>query len=319
MTVAANVTDVQEIFQPFIKDMKPQVILNEPPAYDARQDSLRDDHTHQVTPDLAYKRLAIVNVAFFGLPGSGNGEWVLIDAGIPGSASAILRAAEARFGEGARPAAIILTHGHFDHVSGLETLLEKWKVPIYAHELELPYLDGRAAYPPPDPKTGGGLMSRLSPLYPRGPIDVKPWLRSLPRDGSVPEMPGWRWLHTPGHTPGHVSLWREDDLTLLAGDAFITTTQESAYAVAVQSPDMHGPPMYYTQNWEAAENSVRLLASLEPDLAVTGHGPAMRGLIMRTALKTLARNFAEVAVPKNGRYMRNPTDPETGSAYAPAP
>lgn len=296
-----------------------QVILNEPPAYDSRWDRTRADYTRQVTPDLAYKRLAIVNVVFFGLPGCGEGEWVLIDAGIPGSAGAILRAAEARFGEGAKPAAIILTHGHFDHVSALETLLDKWKVPVYAHELELPYLDGRASYPPPDPKAGSGLMSALSPLYPRGPIDLKPVLRPLPRDGSVPGMPGWAWLRTPGHTPGHVSLWREDDLTLVAGDAFITTTQESAYAVAMQSPDMHGPPMYYTQNWVDAENSVRFLASLEPDLAVTGHGPAMRGLIMRSALKTLARNFAEVAVPKNGRYLHHPTDPETGSAYAPAP
>lgn len=299
--------------------MKHQVILNETPAYDSQQDSLRDDHTHEVTPDLAYKRLAIVNVAFVGLPDSGDRGWVLIDAGVPGSASAIIRAAEARFGEGARPAAIILTHGHFDHVSALEKLLEKWKAPIYAHELELPYLDGRAAYPPADPKTGGGLMATLSPLFPRGPIDLKPLLHPLPRDGSVPQMPGWTWLHTPGHTPGHISLWREDDLTLIAGDAFITTNQESAYAVAMQSPDMHGPPMYYTQNWEDAENSVRRLASLEPDLVVTGHGPAMRGLIMRTALKTLARNFADVAVPKNGRYLRHPTDAESGSAYAPAP
>lgn len=295
--------------------MKHQVVLKEEPAYDAQQDQERDDHTHEVAPDLAYKRLAIVNVAFAGLPARG-GKWVLIDAGIPGSAGAIIRAAEARFGEGARPAAIILTHGHFDHVSALEKLEEQWKVPIYAHELELPYLDGSASYPPPDPKVGGGLMAALSPLYPRGPIDVRPWLKALPSDGRVPEMPGWNWIRTPGHTPGHVSLWRESDRALIAGDAFITTTQESAYAVAVQRPDMHGPPMYYTQDWDDSEKSVRLLASLEPELAVTGHGPAMRGIIMRTALKTLARDFAGVAVPKKGTYVAKPATVETGTAYA---
>ena len=77
------------------------------------------------------------------------------------------------------------------------------------------------------------MMPLLAPLFPRRPIDVSRWLQRLPEDGSVPQMPGWRWIHTPGHTPGHISFWRERDWTIIAGDAFITTNQESAYAVAV--------------------------------------------------------------------------------------
>ena len=42
------------------------------------------------------------------------------------------------YGKGARPATIILTHGHFDHVGALEQLAEHWNVPIYAHSLEAP-------------------------------------------------------------------------------------------------------------------------------------------------------------------------------------
>ena len=61
-------------------------------------------------------------------------------------------------------------------------------------------------------------MARLSSLYPRGPIDLGQRVRSLPSDGSVPGMPGWRWIFTPGHTAGHVSLWRDEDALLLAGD-----------------------------------------------------------------------------------------------------
>jgi glyoxylase-like metal-dependent hydrolase (beta-lactamase superfamily II) len=279
-----------------------------------QRDDARHDHTHEVAADLAYQRLAIVNVVYYGLRGPGEPRWVLIDAGVGSTAGLIIRASEERF-RGLPPAAIILTHGHFDHVGGLEELAEKWDVPIYAHPLELPYLNGAAAYPPPDPSVGGGLMAALSGFYPRGPINVSRWLRALPEDGSVPGMAGWRWIHTPGHTPGHISLWRGADRSLIAGDAFITTNQESAYAVATQQPAMHGPPMYYTQDWEKARWSVERLAALEPEVAVTGHGRAMRGEEMRTALHELALDFGRVAVPARGRYVEEPAEVESGTAY----
>jgi glyoxylase-like metal-dependent hydrolase (beta-lactamase superfamily II) len=274
-----------------------------------------EDHTNEIAPDLAYRRLAMVNVVFFGRPQCGDREWVLIDAGVTGLTGRIEAAARERFGEGARPSAIILTHGHFDHIGGLEKLSEKWDAPIYADELEFPYLDGSASYPPPDPSVGGGIMPVLSPLFPRGPIDVSSRLHALPRDGSVPGMPGWKWLHTPGHSVGHVSLWRESDRTIIAGDAFITTNQGSAYAVATQAEEMHGPPRYFTPDWESAKRSVAELATLRPELVVTGHGRAMRGPIMRDALMALARDFERVAVPPGGKYVRNPSRAEDGTAY----
>ena len=127
-------------------------------------------------------------------------------------------------------------------------------------------------------------MAALARFYPRGPVNVAARLKSLPEDGSVPGMPGWRWIHTPGHSVGHVSFWRESDRAIIAGDAFVTTDQESAYAVAVQKAQMHGPPMYYTVEWDKAKASVERLAALEPDLVITGHGEAMRGPEMRAAL-----------------------------------
>ena len=268
---------------------------------------------HVVAPDVAYLRCAIVNVAFLGEPNSAG--WVLVDAGIPGVAERIARAAQERFGTDAKPAAIILTHGHFDHVGSLLQLASLYDVPIYAHPIEFPYLTGQAAYPPPDPTVGGGMMSLLSPLYPRQPIDVSHWLKPLPADGSVPHLPGWKWILVPGHTPGQVALWREADKTLLPADAFITTAQESAYAAVTQKPEMHGPPMYFTQDFEAAASSVRALAALKPELVVPGHGQAMQGVAMRTALEELARDFEQVAIPNHGHYAAHPAHAEDGTAY----
>ncbi|MBE7198082.1 MAG: MBL fold metallo-hydrolase [Parafilimonas terrae] len=284
-------------------------------ADDPRRDAERDDATHAITGDVAYRRLALVNVVFVGEPGVGDRGWVLVDTGVMGSKGAITAAAEARFGAGARPAAIVQTHGHFDHVGVLEDLAAEWDVPVYAHALERPYLDGSAAYPTPDPSVGGGLLARIAPLYPTRPVDVSGRLLDLPWDGSIPPLPGWRWIHTPGHAPGHISLWREADRTLIAGDAFVTVAQESAYAVAVQEPELHGPPMYLTIEWDAARTSVRELAALEPERVITGHGRPLQGPEMRRALHALAVDFDRVAVPAHGRFVEEPLRAEDGSAY----
>jgi glyoxylase-like metal-dependent hydrolase (beta-lactamase superfamily II) len=259
-----------------------------------------------VAPEVSYLLDYIVNVCFVGPAGAGDREWVLVDAGLPASAERIEHAAARLFGAGSRPAAIVLTHGHFDHVGALQTLVRKWDVPVYAHELELPYLTGRSSYPPPDPFVGGGAMSAMSFLYPKGPIDLGASVRALPADGSVPGMQGWRWIPTPGHSPGHVSFVRDVDRTLIAGDAFTTTKQESAIAVFNQRREIHGPPMYFTPDWGAARTSLRHLADYAPTAAITGHGPPMRSAMLQSELRRLASHFDESARPAHGRYHDRP-------------
>jgi glyoxylase-like metal-dependent hydrolase (beta-lactamase superfamily II) len=269
-----------------------------------------------VTPDIACVQNIMVNLYFVGNPRPG-ADWVLIDAGLPYSAENILRAAERRFGAGARPRAIFLTHGHFDHVGGVRELADFWDVPVFAHELELPYLTGLSSYPPPDPNVGGGLLAWISGLYPRSPIDLGHRVQSL-QQGDLPFLDNWHWVHTPGHTPGHVSFFRQEDRVLLAGDAITTTRQESLTAVLARERGMHGPPAYFTSDWASAWASVQRLASLHPLVAATGHGLPMHGAEVDEGLQKLARDFDRLAVPHRGRYVLQPAvSDQTGVVYLP--
>jgi glyoxylase-like metal-dependent hydrolase (beta-lactamase superfamily II) len=258
------------------------------------------DSPRQVADGIWMLRTVMVNVFFVQV----DDGWMLVDAGIPGSAGAIRRAAEQLFGS-TPPRAIVLTHGHFDHVGALSRLVEAWDVQVYAHPFELPHLTGRLPYPPPDPTVGGGLLAWTSFLYPRGPYDFGSRLLALPPDGRVPVAPDWVALHTPGHTAGHVSLLRVADGVLVAGDAVTTTQQESLIAVATQRRDLNGPPAYFTTDWDAARWSVQRLAATRIETLLSGHGQPMSGEPMRRDLRDLAEHFDERARPRRGRYVEH--------------
>lgn len=257
----------------------------------------------RVAPHVTGLRLMFVNL--YAISWS-TGEWMLVDCGIPHAQARIRSWAEQHFGAGARPSGIVLTHGHFDHAGSLKELADDWDVPVYVHPRELPYVTGQQEYPPPDPMVGGGLMALFSKLYPRGPEDIGCQVRLLPEDGHIPGFPEWRWLHTPGHTEGHVSLFRDSDRVLIAGDAFSTTKAESLLAVATQRPELHGPPAYFTTDWISARRSVERLAALRPEAVATGHGKPLAGSEVAGALITLAANFDRVARPAHGRYVDRP-------------
>ncbi len=242
-------------------------------------------------------RIAFVNV--FAITHA-DGSWTLIDAGLPFTASAI-QSWTKKFTD-SRPNCIILTHGHFDHVSAARDLADAWNVLIYAHPLEAPYLNGQKEYAAPNFSACGGTMSLLSPLYPRGPINLGNRLRLLPTEENsvLAEMPGWEIVHTPSHTPGHVSFFRPEDRCLIVGDAFCTTKAKSFFQAAItQPPELHGPPAYFTSHWDAARKSVELLSHLNAEVVAPGHGQPLSGATLPEKLRQLAAHFDEVAMPDN--------------------
>lgn len=262
----------------------------------------------EVLSDIYCYTNQIVNICCIGEKNAD--DWLLIDTGMPKSSQRLIEVLEERFGEENKPKAIILTHGHFDHVGAVVDLVKKWGVKVYAHEAELPFLTGKQSYPNPDGTVEGGLVAKMSPIFPNEPIDLGEHIEKLPSDGSVPHLPEWRWIHTPGHAPGQIALFRKKDRTLVAGDAFVTVKQESLYKVMTQDVEVNGPPKYLTTDWNSAFKSVKSLAALKPRFAVTGHGRPLSGQELTDGLTKLVREFRKVAVPDYGRYVEGNEDNE---------
>lgn len=257
----------------------------------------------QVTKDILLLKFTIANLYIIGEPQGKDSKWILVDTGMAHSAKAIKEEAHRLYGEHCPPQAIILTHGHFDHVGSVMELCDYWNIPVYAHKLELPYLTGQKDYPLADPTVSEGLVAEMSFLFPNDGIDLGHRVHALPEDNSVPGMPEWRWIHTPGHTPGHISLFRESDRVLVAGDAITTTKQESLLSVLTQRHELNGPPAYFTPDWSEAEQSVKKLRELKPELVITSHGAPMKGEELKVALENLSANFYQETVPEHGRYV----------------
>jgi glyoxylase-like metal-dependent hydrolase (beta-lactamase superfamily II) len=266
----------------------------------------------RIAADVGWLPTSFVNVFFVGQPGS---PWVLVDAGLPGYAGQIMEAVEARFGGGARPEAIVLTHGHFDHAGCALDLAEKWDVQIYAHRLELPYLTGRSKYPPPDPTIGGAIafLSRFAPTRPR---DFGSRLHELPNELSA--MPGWEFVSTPGHSPGHVCFFRASDRVLLCGDALATVNMDSWTGLISRKQELATAGAPFNYDWQATRASLKALAGLRPNVVACGHGIPMQDADLATEMEEFAARFR---APRHGRYVRKPArvDEEGVVSLPPAP
>ncbi|EFN52795.1 hypothetical protein CHLNCDRAFT_138441 [Chlorella variabilis] len=156
-----------------------------------------------------------------------SGNWTLIDAGVPTSgalqplAERLVAAVQATIPAGDVLAAIVLTHGHFDHVGAVPLLMAAYPdTPVVMHPAEEPFLVGDRRYAAKDSLYARclrwtGLESEEGPV---------PAPRARLLDLSVPDLREYglsdlRWVATPGHTPGHFSLLHTPSRILLAADA----------------------------------------------------------------------------------------------------
>jgi hydroxyacylglutathione hydrolase len=174
---------------------------------------------------------------------------VLIDSGTALEKGRILRDLEGR-----EVNAHALTHAHFDHYGSSHAICQKLGIPLWCGEADVEAVEkGRMV---------GGPGDWMVPAAKSHPI-----ARPL-KEGD--EVAGFKVLDTPGHSPGHVSYWRESDGVLLCGDVMW------GYNPFTFSGPVREPYAFASPDPKLNRESARKLAALEPKLVCFGHGKPLR-------------------------------------------
>lgn len=173
---------------------------------------------------------------------------VLVDAGLRIDRGRILKQLEGR-----RISAHTLTHAHLDHYGSSDQICQRLGIPMWCGADDAEAVEK------------GKMVSKGGRLVP-GPR-AHPIARQL-REGD--EVAGFTVLHTPGHSPGHVSYWRESDRTLICGDVMW------GYNPFLMRGPIREPFGLLSPDPALNRESARRVAELEPALVCFGHGPPLR-------------------------------------------
>lgn len=207
------------------------------------------------------------------------GGLTLVDTSMPGHIGAVEEAIAA---EGFRIAdleQIILTHQDVDHIGSLAAIKGASGATVIAHSIEAPYIEGKQKlykYPSQERLDQNPGMKEMFDQIGFAPVD------KLVEDGDLLDLSGGiRIIHTPGHTPGHISLFLERSKTLISGDVLTSADGQ-----------LSGPSVGATPDFPLAIESVKELAALpEVNAIVTYHG----GVVTDDAHGQLRRLAASLA------------------------
>jgi len=217
-------------------------------------------------------------------------EVTLIDTGYPGDREQVLASLTAAGSSPEAVAAVLITHAHNDHLGCAEYLRDTYGTPVYLHPAEVPHArreflhqvtvgqvlrnswrPGVAAWSVHAVRSGGTAHVPVTApeAFPAaGPLDLPG--RPVP-------------VHTPGHTDGHTAFHLPREGVLISGDALVSGHPTSR----IQGPQLL-PDMFHHERARAVA-SLDVLAALEGDLLLPGHGPAHRGPLHEAALQARER------------------------------
>jgi len=182
---------------------------------------------------------------------------VLIDAGTRRAERRIMRQLASR-----TLSAHALTHAHPDHQGSSHAICERLSIPLWCGHDDIPAMERPGGVENPKAPAWLNGMQRRWWTGPPHPV-----ARAL-SEGE--EVAGFTVLHTPGHSPGHISFWRESDRVLIVGDVLNNMN------VMTGVPGLHEPPAMFTPDPARNRASARRLAALRPALALFGHGAPLR-------------------------------------------
>ncbi len=205
----------------------------------------------------------------------------LVDAGLPDQMEAIRAAlveAGIRVGDLRR---IIFTHQDIDHVGSGAALVRHSGARVLAHAADAPYIEGSLGPLKLSPEMLEQRPQMREVLERLEPVGIDEYVE----DGTRLDLAGGtRVISTPGHTPGHISLYLERSKVLIAGDA-----------LTAQRGSLNGPNQSMTPEMRTALQSIRRLADLEIDTIICYHG----GVVSEDANGQLRRVIEEASADRD--------------------
>jgi glyoxylase-like metal-dependent hydrolase (beta-lactamase superfamily II) len=187
----------------------------------------------------------------------------LVDSGVVSDADQIVDQIQAAGHASSELRSIVLTHAHADHIGSAAELVKRSGAKVMAHQIDAPYIEKTSAMPAASLSQrvmlwlGEKLLFRTPPCK----VDV------LLDDGDLIDgTNGFRVIHTPGHTPGSISLYQPERRILLCGDALFNANPITG------KPGLRLPIRMFTVDNRQALETVRNLARLEVEVLCCGHG-----------------------------------------------